>query len=120
MGCKLTLVAAPAGFVKTTLLSKWWKGRGGGERCDAWLSLDEGNDDPTRFLSYLIAAIERTVEEEFGEGILAALLSPSPRRWRRLCGPRLAPLWSPPTIAGSDVAGRVASSGWWRAAPNKR
>ncbi|MEJ2738138.1 MAG: hypothetical protein P8189_32040 [Anaerolineae bacterium] len=56
---KLTLVSAPAGFGKTTLLSEWLTGR---ERLEpkvraAWLSLDEGDNDPTRFLTYLVAAL---------------------------------------------------------------
>ncbi|MGI8910536.1 MAG: LuxR C-terminal-related transcriptional regulator [Rubrobacteraceae bacterium] len=86
-GRKLTLVSAPAGFGKSTLLGKWWKGRAGGERCAAWLSLDEGDNDPTRFLSYLIAAIERAVDlEGFGEGILAALRSPEPPRMEAVLG----------------------------------
>jgi LuxR family transcriptional regulator, maltose regulon positive regulatory protein len=42
------------------------------------VSLDEGDNDPVRFLSYLVAALRRTVGEEFGEGILAALRSPGP------------------------------------------
>ena len=45
---KLTLISAPAGFGKTTLLSEWVAGC---QRPAAWLSLDEGDSDPTRFLS---------------------------------------------------------------------
>ena len=41
---RLTLVSAPAGFGKTTLLSEWVAGAG---RPVAWLSLDEGDNDPT-------------------------------------------------------------------------
>ena len=79
-GRRLTLVSAPAGFGKTTLLSRWWNSITGGERCAAWLSLDEGDNDPTRFLSYLVTAIRRAVDSEgFGEGVLAALRSPEPR-----------------------------------------
>jgi len=53
--CKLTLVSAPAGFGKTTLLSEC------AGRCDgpvAWLSLDKGDNDPARFWAYLIAAVQ--------------------------------------------------------------
>jgi LuxR family maltose regulon positive regulatory protein len=85
-GRKLTLVSAPAGFGKTTLLGKWWKGREGGAHCAAWLSLDEGDNDPARFLAYLVAAIGRTVEEGFGGGILAALRSPEPPRMEAVLG----------------------------------
>src|SRR5215212_4616603 len=77
-GRKLTLISAPAGFGKTTLLLEWLKGHEDGDQSIAWVSLDEGDNDPVRFLSYLVAALERTVGEGFGEGILAALRSPEP------------------------------------------
>jgi len=51
---KLTLISAPAGFGKTTLVSQWLAA---GPRLTAWLSLDEGENDPTRFLTYLVAAL---------------------------------------------------------------
>ncbi|MDQ2671420.1 MAG: hypothetical protein M3Y38_01195, partial [Actinomycetota bacterium] len=78
-GRKLTLVSAPAGFGKTTLLSKWIESRVDGDRSVAWLSLDEGDNDPVRFLSYLVGAL-RSIEEGIGEGVLAALRSPEPPR----------------------------------------
>src|SRR5438477_9185568 len=59
---KLTLISAPAGFGKTTLLSTW---AAGCERRVAWLSLDEGDSDPARFLTYLVAAL-RTVAAHIG------------------------------------------------------
>jgi len=52
---KLILISAPAGFGKTTLVSEWVAGC---EQPVAWLSLDEGDNDPTRFLTYLIAAMQ--------------------------------------------------------------
>ncbi len=53
----LTLVCAPAGFGKTTLLGEWATSCG----CSvAWLSLDEADNDPRRFLAYLIGALEKT------------------------------------------------------------
>ncbi len=52
---KLTLISAPAGFGKTTLVNAWVQRAG---RRVAWLSLDDGDNDPTRFLSYLIAALD--------------------------------------------------------------
>jgi LuxR family transcriptional regulator, maltose regulon positive regulatory protein len=70
----LTLVSAPAGFGKTTLLSTWARG------CDrqvAWLSLDDGDNDPTRFVSYVVAAL-RTISANVGESTLVALRSPQP------------------------------------------
>jgi LuxR family maltose regulon positive regulatory protein len=73
-GCKLTLISASAGFGKTTLVSEWLVG------CDqkvAWLSLDEGDNDPTRFLTYLVAALQ-TIAPNIGKGVLAILQSPQP------------------------------------------
>jgi LuxR family maltose regulon positive regulatory protein len=78
-GRKLTLVSAPAGFGKTTLLVEWLRERADGEGSVAWLSLDEGDNDPTRFLSYLVAAL-RSVEDQIGAGVLSALRSPEPPR----------------------------------------
>jgi LuxR family transcriptional regulator, maltose regulon positive regulatory protein len=71
---RLTLISAPAGFGKTTLLSEWLASC---ERPAGWLSLDEGDSDPTRFLSYLVAAL-RTIAPNIGEGVLGALRSPQP------------------------------------------
>ena len=73
-GHRLTLVSAPAGFGKTTLVSEWVAGCG---RPVAWLSLDEGDSDPSRFQTYLVAALQ-TVAPGIGEGVLAALQSPQP------------------------------------------
>src|SRR6266550_4146126 len=77
---KLTLIAAPAGFGKTTLISEWVEGieRPGARRArTAWLSLDEGESDPTLFLTYLVAAL-RTIAATLGEGVLGMLQSPQP------------------------------------------
>ncbi|CAA9359684.1 MAG: Transcriptional activator of maltose regulon, MalT, partial [uncultured Microvirga sp.] len=71
---RLTLVSAPAGFGKTTLLSEWIAGCG---RPAAWLSLDRGDNNPTRFLAYLVASL-RAVAADIGEGVLGALQSPQP------------------------------------------
>ena len=78
-GCKLTLISASAGFGKTTLVSEWVAGRGGvtPPLPAAWLSLDEGDNDLTRFLTYLVAALQ-TVAPSVGAGVLAALQSPQP------------------------------------------
>jgi ATP/maltotriose-dependent transcriptional regulator MalT len=84
-GRKLTLVSAPAGFGKTTLLSEWLQSCAGGERSIVWVSLDEGDNDPARFLSYVVAAL-RTIEEWIGEDILASLRSPEPPRLEALVG----------------------------------
>ena len=71
---KLTLLSAPAGFGKTTVVSEWVAGC---ERLVAWLSLDEADKDPARFLTYLIAALQ-TVEVDIGQGLLGVLQSPQP------------------------------------------
>jgi len=71
---KLTLVSAPAGFGKTTLVSEWVTSC---ETPVAWVSLDEGDNDLTRFLSYLIAALQ-TIQADLGAGALDLLQSPQP------------------------------------------
>jgi LuxR family maltose regulon positive regulatory protein len=76
-GRKLTLVSAPAGFGKTTLLVEWFMERSGDERSVVWVSLDESDNDLARFLSYLVGALQK-VEEGIGEGVLASLRSPGP------------------------------------------
>jgi LuxR family transcriptional regulator, maltose regulon positive regulatory protein len=96
---KLTLISAPAGFGKTTLLSEWVASQSTEYRAPsteltpsestrysvlgaryskvAWLSLDEGDNDPARFLTYLIAAL-RSVGANVGESVLGVLQSPQP------------------------------------------
>jgi len=74
---KLTLIAAPAGFGKTTLVSEWVEGIERPRARTAWLSLDEGDNDPARFLAYLVAALQ-TIAAHIGEGVLGALQSPQP------------------------------------------
>src|SRR5512136_379642 len=71
---KLTLISASAGFGKTTLVSEWVASCG---RPVAWLSLDEGDNDPAGFLTYLVAALQ-TIVANIGEGVLGALQSPQP------------------------------------------
>ena len=73
-GNKLTLVSASAGFGKTTLVGEWVAGCG---RPAAWLSLDAGDSDPSRFLTYLIAALQ-TAAPGIGDGVLPLLQSPQP------------------------------------------
>jgi LuxR family maltose regulon positive regulatory protein len=73
-GRKLTLVSAPAGFGKTTLVSEWVAGCG---RPVAWLSLDEGDKELSRFLAYFISALQ-TVEADTGAAVLSAFQSHQP------------------------------------------
>ncbi len=94
-GRKLTLISAPAGFGKTTLVSEWvqQKDEAGGMKDEdhhihpssfishpfktAWLSLDEGDNDLTRFLIYFISALQTAVPE-IGKGVMNALQSAQP------------------------------------------
>ncbi len=87
-GCKLTLISAPAGFGKTTLIADW--GLRIAESTNprsafripnlCWLSLDEGDNDLTRFLSYFVAALNQGegIEDAIGEGTFLMLQSPQP------------------------------------------
>ncbi len=70
----VTLISAPAGFGKTTLLSEWVAHCG---RPIAWISLDEGDNDPARFLTYLISALQ-SIDANIGAGVLDRLQSPQP------------------------------------------
>jgi LuxR family transcriptional regulator, maltose regulon positive regulatory protein len=74
LGAKLCLLDAPAGSGKTTLLAQWQAAAGGGRV--AWVSLDEGDNDPTRFWVYVVQAL-RTVEPGVGAAALRALRRPS-------------------------------------------
>ena len=75
----LTVVSAPAGFGKTTLLSAWARSRT--PRQVAWLSLDADDNDLGRFLTYLIAALEQTEPEIAArlEAVLQATTKPQPK-----------------------------------------
>ena len=74
---RLTLVAAPAGWGKTSLLAEWIAD--GGRAAVAWLSLDEDDNDPARFWAYVAAALRRAGLEVPGRVRGAR----SPRRARR-------------------------------------
>ena len=72
---KLTLVSAPAGFGKTTLLTEWIADC---QRPAAWLSLDEGDNDLARFWSHFIAALQ-TIDGDIGAGALGTLHASQPQ-----------------------------------------
>ncbi len=77
---KLILMAAPAGFGKTTLVTTWLAQRAGSgdRRPAAWLSLDENDNIFPRFFSYFIAA-SQTVYPDLAQGLLSSLrMSPLP------------------------------------------
>ena len=71
---KLTLISAPAGFGKTTLLSAWIPQS---QWCVTWVSLDEGDNDPTRFWSYFIAGLQQ-LNPGLGENALSLFQSLKP------------------------------------------
>jgi len=91
--CKLILVSAPAGYGKTTVITDWGllasRAAGLGIRdCPApqspipnpqfaWLSLDEGDNDPARFVSYLLAALQQ-IDPAIGQAAQALLQTPGP------------------------------------------
>ena len=70
----LTVIRGPAGSGKSLLMAQWRLGALN-DRKVAWLSLDEGDNEPVRFWSYVIAAL-RSVVPEFGEGPLSLLRAP--------------------------------------------
>jgi LuxR family maltose regulon positive regulatory protein len=72
LGHKLTLISAPAGSGKTTLVTDWICR---GARQIAWISLDEGENDPVQFLTYLIAALQQ-IDHNIGQTVLKILPSP--------------------------------------------
>ena len=78
-GRKLSLISAPAGFGKTTLLAEWLEHRRDAAPGPpaAWVSLDEADNDPARFLAYLAAAL-RTLDLPIRAGLVEALLSSHP------------------------------------------
>lgn len=70
----LTLVSAPAGFGKTTLVSAWL---GECAQPAAWVSLDAGDNDHIRFLTYFVTAMQ-TIAPQFGTGVIGLLHAPQP------------------------------------------
>ncbi|MCU1472526.1 LuxR C-terminal-related transcriptional regulator [Amnibacterium sp.] len=75
---RLTLVSAPAGFGKSTLLAEWLAGAAAAGRGVAWVSLDDQDRDPAAFLTYVVAALQRVLA---GVGAAALeLLGSSPVR----------------------------------------
>ena len=82
---KLTVVSAPPGFGKTTLLAEWLASASTGERPVAWISLDQGDNDPTLFWAYFITALQK-VQSGVGDSALSLLHSPQPPPIESLLG----------------------------------
>ena len=74
---ELTLVSAPAGFGKTTLLTDWLAAAAADGWSVAWLSLDQRDNDPVLFWTYLVAAL-KSAAAGVGESALSLLQSPQP------------------------------------------
>jgi LuxR family maltose regulon positive regulatory protein len=74
---KLTLISAPAGFGKTTLLAEWMEATADDQRSTAWLSLDPSDSRAQSFWSYVIGALQ-TVAPGVGATSLALLQEPQP------------------------------------------
>jgi LuxR family maltose regulon positive regulatory protein len=79
-GKRLTLVSAPAGYGKTTAVISWL---GQDEIPYTWLSLDADDDDPIRFLTYMVYALRKLVPD-FGAQILSALNAPQRPNYQNL------------------------------------
>jgi LuxR family maltose regulon positive regulatory protein len=104
---KITLVSAPAGFGKTTLLGEWVRDCGPHNRA-AWLSLDKGDNDPIRFVSYLVAALQ-TVWPGIGESAAAMLQSSQVMQSRVGPSMRTSPLESALTLLINEVSAEAAA-----------
>ncbi len=76
-GSAMTLVSAPAGFGKTTLLTDWLATAPAEGRSAAWLSLDRHDNDPASYWTYLVAALDNALPG-IGGGALSLLESPQP------------------------------------------
>jgi len=91
---RLTLISAPAGFGKTTLLSAWLAG---GDRAVAWISLDQGDREPATFWSYVITALQTAVPD-LGAGVLPLLQTAQPPPIESVLGAVLNELSASPNV----------------------
>ncbi len=74
---RLTLLSAPAGFGKTTLLAGWLRETAGGDHCVAWLSLDPADSDPVTFWTCVVTALQ-SAEPGLGPAALEQLAAAPP------------------------------------------
>ena len=98
LGRRLSVLSAPAGYGKTTLVSEWIAHRDGTDPPlhATWFSLDDGDNDPARFFAYLAAALQNVAPQP-GDG--------QPGRLQRLvAAPQLPPLERLVTALINDVA----------------
>ena len=85
-GNRLTLLSAPAGFGKTTLVIDWQRQLVGRDISLAWFSIDGGDNDLVRFLRYLVAALQK-IQPEIGQTSLAVLDLPQTPEIESLVAP---------------------------------
>lgn len=69
----VAVICAPAGYGKSTLMTRWHEKLGAAGVACAWLSIDEDDNDPARFLRYLVAAFQ-TIHRDIGRDVLAQLM----------------------------------------------
>ncbi len=77
-GARLTLVSAPAGFGKTTLLADWLGEAPNDDRSVAWLSLDPADNEPSTFWTYVVSALQRAVPSIGSSALDLITTSPMP------------------------------------------
>ena len=94
--CKLTLVSAPVGFGKTTLLTEWVAALLESERPVAWVSLDQADNDPAFFWAYFITALQRVQSSKIPSTLGARALS-------LLHSPQLPPIESVLAILINEI-----------------
>ena len=75
---RLTLLSAPAGFGKTTLLAEWLGETSSEDRCVAWLSLDRADSEPASFWTYVVTAIQTAVPDVGSAALELIASSPLP------------------------------------------
>lgn len=80
---KLTIVTAPTGFGKTTLVSMWIASR---QFASAWVTLDQNDNDVSRFWTYVVSAL-RTLDSSIGKTTLSTLMTSQPASFQSLLTP---------------------------------
>jgi len=74
LDCRISVISAPTGYGKTTLLAHWRRVEEA-DLCFAWVSLDEQDDDPIRLWRHIVEAVRGGLpeEEEFGDDVLTSI-----------------------------------------------